>query len=96
MEQGLFYELCGYLASIFLVLGYMPQAIRTMKTRNTDDIALPTFLMMGLGGIFFMLQGILHKPEIIWSLFITNFITTVCSCIIFGIKVYNDYFKKRK
>lgn len=95
MEQVVFYEICGYLASIFLVLGYMPQAIRTMKTRNTDDIALPTFLMMGLGGIFFMLQGILHKPEIIWSLFITNLITTICSCIIFGIKVYNDYFRKQ-
>ncbi len=95
MEQSTFYEICGWVASIGLVLGYLPQAIQTMRTRNTDGIALPTFLMTGIGGICFMLQGILHKPEILWSLFITNLITTVCSLVVFGIKVYNDYIKEK-
>lgn len=93
-QQDLFYEICGWVASISMLLGYMPQAIQTMRTRNTDGIALPTFLMMGLGGFCFMLQGITHKPDILWALFITNLITTTCSLIVFGIKVYNDYFKK--
>ena len=95
MEQSTFYEICGWVASIGLVLGYLPQAIQTMRTRNTDGIALPTFLMTGIGGICFMLQGILHKPEILWSLFITNLITTVCSLVVFGIKVDNDYIKEK-
>ena len=95
MENITFYEICGMIASICMISGYLPQAIRTIRTRKTDDIALPTFLMMGVGAIFFMLQGILHKPDIIWSLFITNLITATCSCIVFGIKIYNDYFKKR-
>ena len=94
IEQSTFYEICGWVASICLILGYLPQALQTIKTRKTDDIALPTFLMIGTGGICFMLQGILHKPEILWALFITNFITTVCSVIVFCIKVYNDYIKK--
>ena len=76
--------------------GYLPQAIHTIRTKETDSIALPTFLMMGIGAICFMLQGLLHKPEIIWSLFITNLITATCSCIVFDIKIYNDFFKKRK
>jgi MtN3 and saliva related transmembrane protein len=96
MEQHSIYEICGILASISMVLGYLPQAIQTMRTRNTEGIALPTFLMMTIGGFCFMLQGLLHKPEIIWSLFITNFITTICSSIVFGIKMYNDYFKKKE
>lgn len=95
MDQGLFYEICGIVASVGMVLGYLPQAIRTIRTRKTDDIALPTFLMMAIGGFCFMLQGLLHKPEIIWSLFLTNLITTSCSLIVFSIKVYNDSFKKR-
>lgn len=95
MEQSLFYEICGMAASIFMILGYLPQAIHTIRTKDTDGIALPTFLMMGVGAIFFMLQGLLHKPEIIWSLFLTNFVTATCSCIVFGIKIYNDYFRKR-
>lgn len=94
MQQTLIYEICGWLASIGLVLGYLPQAVKTIRTRNTDGIALPTFLMMAIGSSCFMLQGILHKPDILWALFLTNLITTVCSCIVFGIKVYNDYIKK--
>ena len=96
MEQSAFFEICGWLASITMILGYLPQAIYTIRTRDTDGIALPTFLMMGAGSFCFMLQGLLHKPEIIWSLFLTNLVTTICSVIVFSIKTYNDYFKKKK
>ena len=89
------FTVCGVVASVGMVLGYLPQAIETIRTRNTDGIALPTFLMMAIGGFAFMLQGLVHKPDIIWSLFVTNLITTTCSCIVFGIKIYNDYFKKK-
>lgn len=95
MEQSVFFEVCGWVASITMILGYLPQAIHTIRTRDTDGIALPTFLMMAIGGLCFMLQGILHKPDILWALFLTNLITTSCSLIVFGIKIYNDYFKKK-
>ncbi|MCR5680390.1 MAG: hypothetical protein K6G08_09325 [Prevotella sp.] len=95
MEQSTFFEICGWAASITMILGYLPQAIHTIRTRETDGIALPTFLMMGIGSACFMLQGLLHKPDMLWALFITNLITTTCSAIVFSIKVYNDYFKKK-
>ena len=95
MEQGLLYEICGMVASVGMILGYLPQAVETIRTRNTEGIALPTFMMMAVGGFAFMLQGLLHKPDIIWSLFLTNLITTSCSCIVFSIKIYNDDFKKK-
>ena len=94
MEQDMIFSICGIVASVCMILGYLPQAVETIRTRNTDGIALPTFLMMAVGGFAFMLQGLLHKPDIIWSLFLTNLVTTSCSCIVFGIKIYNDYFKK--
>ena len=94
-DQGTFFAILGWVASITMILGYLPQAIKTIRTRNTDGIALPTFLMMGIGSACFMLQGILHKPDTLWALFITNLITTICSCIVFSIKMYNDYFKKK-
>ncbi|MBO4820336.1 MAG: PQ-loop repeat-containing protein [Prevotella sp.] len=94
-DQGTLFEILGWVASITMILGYLPQAIQTIRTRNTDGIALPTFLMMGIGSACFMLQGILHKPDTLWALFITNLITTICSSIVFGIKIYNDYFKKK-
>ena len=94
MEQDTLFQICGIVASVGMILGYLPQAIETIRTRNTDGIALPTFLMMAIGGFAFMIQGLIHKPDIIWSLFLTNLVTTSCSCIVFGIKIYNDYFKR--
>lgn len=94
MEHQLFYSICGWVASISMILGYLPQAIETIRTRNTDGIALPTFLMMGVGGICFMIQGYLLGREGIF-LFLTNLVTSSCSVIVFSIKMYNDYFKKK-
>lgn len=94
MEQNTFYEIIGWIASVSMILGYLPQAIRTIRTRKTDDIAMATFLMMGIGSACFMIQGYMLGREGIF-LFLTNLITTLCSATIFGIKIYNDYFKAR-
>ena len=37
-------EIIGSLATLTLLLGYLPQTIHTIRTRKTDDIALGTFL----------------------------------------------------
>jgi len=73
-----------------MVLGYLPQAISTIRTRRTDGIAMPTFIMLGLGSIFFVIQGFALSN---WPIVITNVITTICSVIIFVIKMHNDYHK---
>lgn len=95
MEQDTLYIICGYIASAGMVLGYLPQAITTIRTRNTNGIALSTFLMMAIGAFAFVLQGLLHNGGIIWSMVITNAVTCSCSCIIFAIKMHNDYFKRK-
>ena len=82
----------SYAAAICMILGYVPQAYTTIKTRDTDGIALPTFIMMGLGSAFFVVLGLLTN---VWALWVTNIITLISSCIIFGIKIYNDHFKKK-
>lgn len=84
-------NIIGCAAAICMVCGYLPQAIYTMRTRDTDGITLPTFLLMGLGGAFFVAQGFLTDNI---PLIITNAITTTCSVIITAIKIYNDYFRK--
>ncbi|MDE6541816.1 MAG: hypothetical protein K2L74_07380 [Muribaculaceae bacterium] len=89
----IFITIVGYLACVCMVLGYMPQAIVTIRTRDTEGIAMSTFCMMGLGSIFFVVQGALlgNLP-----LVITNLITGICSLIIFVIKVHNDAKKRAK
>lgn len=87
----MFLTIIGYAASLCMVLGYLPQAIATIRTRETDGIALPTFCMLGLGSIFFVIQGILLRN---WPLVITNVVASVSSIIIFAIKIHNDHKKK--
>lgn len=87
-----FTVIVGYLAAICMVLGYMPQAIYTIRTRDTDGIAMPTFILMGLGSLFFVIQGLILSN---WPLVITNIITTTCSAIVSCIKIYNDHFSPR-
>lgn len=85
------FNLFGYIAALCMILGYLPQAIYTIRTRDTSGIALPTFLLMGCGSIFFVAQGIVGNN---WPLIITNAITTVCCIIITAIKISND--RRRK
>lgn len=80
-------DIIGYLASLCMILGYLPQAIMTIRTRDTEGISIMTFSMMGLGSIFFVINGFM------WGnipLAVTNLITGTCSVIIFAIKLYND------
>lgn len=85
-------EIIGYAAALCMILGYLPQAIATIRTRDTDGIALPTFCMLGLGSIFFVIQGLMLSN---WPIVITNVIASVCSIIIFAIKIHNDRRKKK-
>lgn len=85
-------EFFSYGAAICMILGYVPQAYTTIRTRDTDGIAMSTFVMMGLGSAFFVVLGFLTH---VWALWVTNIITLVSSVIIFAIKMYNDYFSPK-
>ncbi|MDE5804770.1 MAG: hypothetical protein K2H58_00660 [Paramuribaculum sp.] len=91
--MNLLVNIIGYAAAICMVCGYLPQAVHTIRTRDTDGIALPTFLALGAGSVFFVIQGFMLGN---WPLVITNAITTVSSAIVFAIKVNNDRKKRNK
>jgi MtN3 and saliva related transmembrane protein len=92
MEHQLIINICGWIATFGLILGYLPQAIKTIMTRNTDGISLPGFISMAIGCTAFVVQGLLLEN---YYLVCTNLITCTCSIIIFAIKMHNDYFKKK-
>lgn len=81
----------GYTASLCLVFGYLPQAIHTIRARDTDGISLPGFTMLTLGSVGFFIQGVLLGNPPLW---ISNLITAVSSFIVFYIKLRNDYRKR--
>lgn len=82
----------GYAASVCMIFGYLPQAVYTIRTNDTDGIAMPTFLLMGFGSIFFVIQGILLDNI---PLMLTNIVTGACSAIITFMKIRNDLRRRR-
>ena len=90
--MDLWINIIGTAAAICMICGYVPQAYHTIKTRQTDAIAMPTFIMLGLGSVFFVIQGAMTGN---WPLFVTNMITTIASVIIVIIKLHNDRAKKK-
>ena len=76
-----------------MVCGYLPQAYHTIRTQDTDGIAMPTFLALGAGSMFFVIQGLILGNI---PLVVTNTITTVASAIITVIKIKNDRKKPKQ
>ena len=66
-------DIIGTIAAIAMVFGYLPQTVRTIRTRSTDDIAMGTFLMMGLSKfelavllvavVLLLIADILHEKQ---------------------------------
>ena len=64
-------DIIGYIATILSVSSFMPQVIKSWKTRSTKDISLYMYLILGAAQIFWFTYGILTKS---WPLVVTNVI----------------------
>ncbi|HET6924910.1 MAG TPA: SemiSWEET family transporter [Candidatus Saccharimonadales bacterium] len=80
-------EIIGYLAGLLTLVGYLPQTIKTIRTRKTRDLSLPTFLIIGTSAVLWTVYGLhTHTP----SIWVTNGVVTACSLIILVLKVRED------
>lgn len=83
----------GILSTVLITLGYLPQTVKTIRTRSTGDIAVSSFIIISLASISFIVYGILSGA---YYVSIANVLTFGMSSIIFGIKLSNDYKARRK
>lgn len=84
-------DVIGYLAATMTTLSFLPQAVLTLKTRDTDSLSLGMYSLFTAGVLLWLVYGIyLTNPAII----IANAITFVLASIILGFKIYNSWFKQ--
>jgi len=79
-------ELVGYIAAFLTTASFLPQAIQTIKTRNTDGISLAMYSMFVAGVVCWLTYGILIENFIIVA---ANVITLVLASVVLGVKVRN-------
>ena len=69
----------GYLAIFFTTVSFLPQAIKTLKTRRVEDLSLITYLFLFLGSLSWFLYGN-YLNDI--PLMATNSMTTILTGLI--------------
>ena len=80
-------DLIGYMAATLTTVSFLPQAILTLKTRNTDSLSLGMYSLFTGGVLLWLIYGIyLANPAIIAA----NAVTFLLATIILSFKVYNS------
>lgn len=79
-------EIIGYVAGTLTTLSFLPQAIMTLKTRDTESLSLGMYSIFTAGVLLWLIYGIyLDDTAIIYA----NAITLILASSILCMKVYN-------
>ncbi|BDT04240.1 SemiSWEET family sugar transporter [Spiroplasma ixodetis] len=91
--MNIFIEILGYLAAICIPLTFLPQTIKLIKTRNTSGLSIFSYSIYQLGGLTFLIFGILRNDI---PMITCQTITAILNFIIIGIIVNNLIKQKNK
>ncbi len=76
----------GYIAAVLTSTSFLPQAIKTIKTKDTESISLWMYLMFVLGVVLWLVYGLFLKDM---PLIMANTVTLILSGSILKIKLEN-------
>ncbi|MEO9211197.1 MAG: SemiSWEET transporter [Ginsengibacter sp.] len=74
----------GLLAAIATTSSFLPQALKTIQTRNTFGISLGMYSIFSFGTLLWFIYGIM---DIDWPIIIANGITLIFACVILAYKI---------
>ncbi|TXL13067.1 glutathione synthetase [Methylococcaceae bacterium HT4] len=84
-------EIIGYVAATLTTSSFLPQAIMTIKTRDTESLSLGMYATFTLGVLLWLIYGLyLEDKAIIYA----NAITLILASSILFMKVYNSVTNK--
>jgi MtN3 and saliva related transmembrane protein len=77
-------EWIGLVACILTTFAFLPQAVKTWRTRSADDFSLPTLLMLEVGVALWAIYGVMRAAPSVW---IGNGITLLLAAFILSVKL---------
>ena len=78
-------DIFGYFAAILTTSAFLPQLIKTIKTKKADDVSLITLIMFIVGVLSWIIYG--YKISSL-PILIANLITLVLNLLILISKIY--------
>lgn len=79
-------DLIGYIAAFLTTLSFFPQALKTLRSRDTHSISLRMYLLFTTGVMFWSIYGWMVGDG---PVLIANLITLVPSVIVLVLKLSN-------
>lgn len=83
-------ESVGYLAATLTTASFLPQAIMTIRTRDTGSLSLSMYSLFTFGVFCWLVYGIFIGDK---AIILANSITFVLSASILAVKILNDFSK---
>ena len=77
-------EWAGYLAAAMTTLAFVPQALKTIRTRDTRSISLGMYVVFTIGIAFWLVYGIALGSI---PMILSNIVTFLLSATILGLKI---------
>jgi MtN3 and saliva related transmembrane protein len=77
-------SLVGYLAAFCTTISFLPQAIKTIQTKDTSGISLYMYGLFTIGTLFWLIYGIQSGAV---PVAVANAITLLFASIILGYKI---------
>ena len=78
-------DIFGYFAAILTTAAFIPQLIKTLRTKKADDVSLTTLLMFIIGVMFWIIYGYKISST---PILIANLITLILNLLILISKIY--------
>ena len=80
-------ETLGFIAAILTTGAFLPQAWKTVRTKNTSGISLPMYCLLMIGLILWVVYGYMIDSK---PIFYANVVTGTFSAIILFYKMRNS------
>ena len=78
-------EIFGYIAAVLTTAAFLPQLIKTLKTKKADDVSLVTLIMFIIGVLCWIIYGYKISST---PILIANLITLLLNLLILISKIY--------
>lgn len=77
-------EFLGLIAGILTTFAFLPQAVKTWRTRSARDFSLPTLLMLVAGVGLWTIYGVMRAAPSVW---LGNGTTMLLAAFILSVKL---------
>jgi MtN3 and saliva related transmembrane protein len=81
----------GYLAALCTTAAFVPQAVKTIRSKDTRSLSLGMYCLFTVGLFLWLLYGIYRRDP---AIVLANAVTGVLALVILYHKVRNDVLRK--